>query len=1161
MKKWLSLMVCALLIMSTMGIFSVAAATTVTETITIDVGANYLLPTELGGEAVTWTDISGTTVTAADTSKVGYKLYTGITESGETVTYRVNVNGEINMLVADMEDYEIGSTPIAASGHSAQSGEVIAYENGESGNKVLKSSAQVAAPSRNGYSGFLLSEAYDGDFSISLRFKAANWAKSSLYFYSSSESAGAFGNSDFGGPYIYIDSSKQVRVAIGNLGASTGAIDTTTMKVTEGYDVGSFYVTVGNIKSEDGWIDLKVSYDMDKQTYAIYVADMETPVVYDIPYLVQASSVIQVGYRLAPASGDTMMIDDIKFSRTAYVTDDLSTKSVTGAKVPEGDNSPKTAKIDLSMSDGTTQAFAVNYTPNDTAVAGSTHTVDGTIEGFSETVPVTYVVAGTTYETVNTYIGEKLTLPGVSEEIDTTVMGRKRYTGETEMGKVEYTVNIGRFDERHSDEMETHTTKPADDTYAEGLTPGVVKDGFKLETKMNDLTKSDSGSAVAATKDGDGALLYKSDSAASVNGNLTWKVIDTFDGSFRVSMDIKVENASTQGYKPFIRLYDSNGAQITNGVGPRIIKDGNEKILSIRGNGDGGTNGVNAITQTYIARVAKDCGYNVSWTRNDGAAADTADTKNSSDWFNLRFDVNSDKKIYDVYVNDILVEGGIEFFNSAANGNLGKITMAFRDVADAGVYIDNLKVYQYNCFTDELPESLDVVVGQGVAAPQETEVALTLSNGGLWKPKATVNVDASELGIQSATVAIEGFDEEIPANVKVCNYHVDTISYKNGEEFATGASVGSTMASAAFTNKSGIAGGKAFFAWYSKEGKLQTVKVVDIPAIAKDETKTVDVGLKLPADSEKVIDGKLKVFIFNDLDTLNPIDIVSEIAYQAPKAPTVHLAGASDIETYTDFYFPRTGIGQTIGNYFVDGVTINNKARSGDTTQSFVDAGLWESIVSAIKPGDYTIVCFAGNDQVKCAPQSEDLGKDCVYGENAKMFIDNVRAKGGNIIFLNGISRRTQGIDGISYDTFNHHGKGPHNHLTQLETICAENNVPLIDTVNLSAAYLQEMVKNEGEAATKKLYMQDIVSAEGVYSDNISYYQASPLWAGSRFNTAVDANYIINNAPHNDATHYTVYGANVYADMIVDAITEKYPTIELVQFIDSDAEPKAYPGF
>ena len=1161
MKKVLSLIVCTLLVVSTIGIFSVAAEN---ETVakTVKVGEMFTLPTDIDGTAVTaWTDKSGAAVSGAvDTSKVGYKLYTGTTANGE-ITYRVNVEGEIDMLVADMEDYEIGSTPIATVGHSAQAGETVVYENGESGNKVLKASSAVSYPSGSNYSGLLLSQDYGKDFSISLKYKLSNGTKGSQFHL---EPLGIAGNtsSDFGGPYLYIDSKTDVRIAIANFGDSITKVNLTDMKVNEDvckYD-GSTYADKDKIALDNGWIELKVNYKMQERLFDIYVQNEK--IVYDIPFHKNATktTVKQMGYRIGLASGETIMIDDIKFTRTAYVTDDLSTKSITGIKVPQGDNSPRTAEIALTMSDETTQTFTVNYTPDDTAVAGSIHTVYGTIDGFSETVPVTYTVTGTTYKTVNTYIGANITLPGVSDEIDTSVMGRKHYTGETDSGKVIYTVNTGRFDEIHSDEMETHETKPADETYAKGLIAGEVKDGFKLSTKMNKLSDATYyGSAISAEKDGDKAILYASDSGKTVNPNLTWNVIDTFDGSFRVSMDIKVENAGTQGYKPYIRFYDQSGNQITNGFGPRIVKSNKEKILAIRGNGD---SKLTTFGQVEVAKVTKDLGYGISWTRNDGATADSETTKNSSDWFNLRVDVDADTKTYDVFVNDVLVVGDVGFAESNAVGNIGKITMAFRDNADADVYIDNLKIYQYNCFTDELPESVDVVVGQGEVAPQKTDVALTLSNGGLWKPEAMVNVDSSKLGVVSTTATIEGFDETVSANVKVCNYDVNTIAYKNGAEFATGASVGSTMSSAVFTNKSGIAGGKAVFAWYSKDGSIQVVKPVDIPEIAKDEAKTVDVGLKLPTESEKVVDGKLRVFIVDSFETLRPVDKVSEIDYEAPTAPTVHIAGASTFQTYDDYYFPRAGVGQVIENYFVDGVTVNNKAFSGRTTQTFIDEGYWDSILFSVKPGDYVITHFAHNDQKKCGEQSAALGETCVYSKNMKKFIDDVRAKGANIIMMTGISRRTEGVAGTAYYMFNAKNQEPHNHMTQLEKLSTTYDVPLVDMSALSTEYLQDLAEAEGEAATKKLYLQDISSAAGVYSDNISYYQASPLWAGSRFNTAVDANYMEETAEaHNDYTHFTIYGANVYADMLTDAIAEKYPTIELTQFIDVDAEPLAYPGF
>ena len=1188
MKKLISVFVSVLMLVSSMGVFTASAEVTIDKTINLGKDVVYTLPAETlaaDGEtaiAVTWKNASGAEVTAVDTSVVGSKLYTGTTAENKTITYRINTGEYVELLSDNMETHSTladGTQSIGAITGGTfsmpaylEAGQAADAKKGA--NRIIEESdgnkALSIGPKKTGWNiVWTPSEQLVGGLKLSMRIKEAaydlvaanNKAFIPLSLRLDGAEQGIHINRTYYNSQTYTDEATGEEVSVGWL--KNPRINTVKQNDTSSTSNNNIDIILKNVEAKidennimsTDWYN--ADFVMGNDTMDVYVDGELVAAQVQTPHSLAGDNIAKtVVLANRNVEFTETYIDDVEISKLVHYAGDIPSEVTVNIPETAVGTAAFDANYPLTMSDGSVRYAKVTFVPENKDGGVAT----GTLEGFDGTVTVNYTVALISNEIINIEVGKTVTLADGSS-VTPTVMGRIKKTISTPTGIVNYTINAGRFDERHSDEMETHTTKPADDTYAEGLTAGVVKDGFKLEVKMNDLTKSDSGSAVAATKDGDVALLYKSNSATSVNGNLTWKVIDTFDGSFRVTMDIKVENASTQGFKPYIRIYDSNGAQITNGIGPRIIKSSNEKILSIRGNGDGGTAGVNALSQVYIARVAKDCGYNVSWTRNDGATADTADTKNSSDWFNLRFDVNSDTKTYDVYVNNVLVEGGLQFFNSDANGNIGKITMAFRDAADADVYIDNLKVSQFNCFTGELPETLDVVVGQGSVAPQETEVALTLSNGGLWKPKATVNVDSSKLGYQSATVSIEGFDEAIPANVKVCNYHVDTISYKNGVEFATGASVGSSISSAAFTNKGGVTGGTALFAWYNAQGALKVVKAVTIPEMAKDETKTVDVGLKLPDASDDIVNGKLRVFIINNTGAWMPIDMVTELNYKAPTAPTIHLAGASDIESYTDFYFPRTGIGQVIGNYFVDGVSINNKARSGDTTQSFIDAGLWESIVSAIKPGDYTIVCFAGNDQTKCAPQSEALGEDCVYGKNIKRFIDDVRAKGGNIIFLNGISRRTQGIDGISYNTFNHNGQGPHNHLTQLETLCAENNVPLIDTVNMSAAYLQNVAKEYGEAETKKIYIQDIASALGVYSENISYYQANPLWAGSRFNKEVDANYLINNATQNDATHYTVYGANVYSDMIVDAIKEKYPNIELSQFIDVAAEPKAYPGF
>ncbi|MBQ4516512.1 MAG: hypothetical protein II978_06950 [Clostridia bacterium] len=1183
MKKLLSVLVSMLVLVSSMGVFTASAEVTIDKTINLGKDVVYTLPAETlaaDGEtaiAVTWKNASGEEVTAVDTSVVGSKLYTGTTAENATLTYRVNTGEYVEVLVDDLEGHETladGTQVLGTlNGGTFSMPNYIeggyAADNKKGANRIVTEADgnKVLSIGGTGNTGWTivwtLKEAAVGGLKISMRMKEAaydlNKNGNKSFIAAALRLDGAEPNINLNRTYYvaaHTDEETGEEVPAGwlpnpNFTAPSTNAEKNPGNITYALKNVEFNIDENNIMSTDWYT---VDWVMGNDTMDMYSNGELMAGQVPAPYsLANDNTVGKIVLADRDCAFAETYFDDIEISKLVHYNGDIPTEITVNVPETAVGTAAFAANYPLTMSDGSVKYAKATFVP-ESATGGTT---TGTLEGFDGTVTVNYTVAAVSDETINVEVGKTVTLADGST-VTPTAMGRIKKTVSGPTGIINYTINAGRFDLRHSDEMETHETKPADDTYGVGITPGIVKDGFKLTTTMNPLTSADNGSAVTATKDGSKVLHYTSDTTKSINGNLTWNVIDSFEGNFRVSVDLKVENASgIAGVKPWIRLYDLNGSQITNGIGPRIVPNGNEKILAIRGNADGGA----VVNQVYIARTTKDCGYNVNWTRNDGATADSADTKNSSDWFTLRIDGNSDKKTYDVYVNDILVQADVAFLKDTAEGNLGKITMAFRDAPDADVYIDNLKVYQFNCFTGELPESLDVLVGQGAAAPQETEVALTLSNGGVWKPKATVNVDSSKLGVYSTTATVEGFDEEIPATVKVCNYDVDTIAYTNGAEFATGASVGATIASAAFTNKSGIAGGKALFAWYNAAGSLKVVKAIDIPTIAKDETKTVDVGLKLPTVSEDVVNGKLKVFIFNSMDELDPVDVVTEVAYKAPTAPTVHIAGASTFETYDDYYFPKYGVGQALENYFVDGVEVNNKAKSGHTTQMFIDNGYWDSIMTKIKPGDYAIVHFAHNDQVKCAPTGEAFGENCVYTKNLQKYIDDVRAKGANIILLTGIARRTEGIAGKAYYLFDNKGNEPHNHMTQLETVCAENDVPFIDMSALSSAYLQKLAEDEGEDATRRLYMQDISSEAGVYSDNISYYQTNPIWAGSRYNTDVDAKYLANSNVQNDYTHFTIYGANVYADMLTDAIAEKYPTIELTQFIDVDAEPKAYPGF
>jgi lysophospholipase L1-like esterase len=77
-------------------------------------------------------------------------------------------------------------------------------------------------------------------------------------------------------------------------------------------------------------------------------------------------------------------------------------------------------------------------------------------------------------------------------------------------------------------------------------------------------------------------------------------------------------------------------------------------------------------------------------------------------------------------------------------------------------------------------------------------------------------------------------------------------------------------------------------------------------------------------------------------------------------AVTLHLAGDSTVSNYASTTV-QEGWGQEIGQFFIDKVTIDNKAIGGANVKTF-KAGNWNKIIPALKPGDYVMMQFGAND-------------------------------------------------------------------------------------------------------------------------------------------------------------------------------------------------------
>jgi lysophospholipase L1-like esterase len=155
---------------------------------------------------------------------------------------------------------------------------------------------------------------------------------------------------------------------------------------------------------------------------------------------------------------------------------------------------------------------------------------------------------------------------------------------------------------------------------------------------------------------------------------------------------------------------------------------------------------------------------------------------------------------------------------------------------------------------------------------------------------------------------------------------------------------------------------------------------------------------------------------------------------------------------------PERGWGQLLPLYFEDGVRIANHARNGRSTKSFIDEGLWQEVLAALKPGDYVIIQFGHNDEKSQEPKlyTEPFGG---FKTNLEMFVRETRERKATPVLATSIARRRFDDAGKLVDT---HGEYPK--VTRL--VAQEQQVPLLELNTRSA----ELLAGMGPELSKKLF-------------------------------------------------------------------------------------------
>jgi lysophospholipase L1-like esterase len=177
------------------------------------------------------------------------------------------------------------------------------------------------------------------------------------------------------------------------------------------------------------------------------------------------------------------------------------------------------------------------------------------------------------------------------------------------------------------------------------------------------------------------------------------------------------------------------------------------------------------------------------------------------------------------------------------------------------------------------------------------------------------------------------------------------------------------------------------------------------------------------------------------------------------KAFTIYTIGDSTMADKKPENYPETGWCQVLENFLDESVTVENHARNGRSSKSFIEEGRWQVVLDSLSPGDYVFIQFGHNDQ-KDYDSTRYTTPFGTYAENLETFVKQTRDKGAFPILLTSIVRRKFGEDGQLVDT---HGDYP----DAVRQVAQQMDVPLVDLQKLTEAWVNSL----GDELSKEMYL------------------------------------------------------------------------------------------
>ncbi len=198
--------------------------------------------------------------------------------------------------------------------------------------------------------------------------------------------------------------------------------------------------------------------------------------------------------------------------------------------------------------------------------------------------------------------------------------------------------------------------------------------------------------------------------------------------------------------------------------------------------------------------------------------------------------------------------------------------------------------------------------------------------------------------------------------------------------------------------------------------------------------------------------GRFRLQVSGQAPRLNMLEL-----QPAPSTLTLFLAGDSTVTDQPEDGYPYAGWGQLLPALFKHDVCVDNHARSGRSSRSFIEEGRLEAILQQIKPGDFLMIQFGHNDE---KPDPRGTDPFTTYKQHLLRYIEGARQKRAHPVLVTPVHRRYFSPDGTLSDT---HG----DYIQAVQELAAETNTPLIDL----AARSKQLFEAAGPEGSKDLFM------------------------------------------------------------------------------------------